>query len=106
MKNFEEKIIQNKMLIKIASHHAPIFKLKQYFENSDSIFYKKKFDIIECNSTSLAAEMVRYGKVDFCLTNEEAVKKYNLKFITQTTKIDMTWSLFGYKKLIPLFMKI
>lgn len=50
--------------------------------------------------------MVRYGKVDFCLTNEEAVKKYNLKFITQTTKIDMTWSLFGYKKLIPLFMKI
>ncbi|EDM23956.1 hypothetical protein [Caminibacter mediatlanticus] len=46
---------------------------------------------------SIAAKLVSDGKVDYCLTNYEAVKKYNLKFITNPISIDMVWSLFGRK---------
>ena len=67
-----------------------------------SPFYGKRFEVVDCDSTSSAAKMVAQNKIDFCLTNAHAVEQYGLKFVSWTTGIDMTWSLFGRAELIPL----
>lgn len=102
LKNFDLKKIEDADSILIASHHAPLQKLEQYVMYSSSPFYGKRFEVIDCDSTSSAAMMVAQGKVALCLTNAQAVEKYDLKFVSWTTGIDMTWSLFGNEDLIPL----
>ena len=48
-----------------------------------------------CDSTSSAAQYVKKGKIDFCLTNKYARNLYNLKFVSSLTNISMVWSIFG-----------
>jgi bacilysin biosynthesis protein BacA len=49
------------------------------------------------NSTSVAAIQVKQGLADLAITNENALREYDLEFISQYGKIEMSWSLF-YKK--------
>lgn len=84
--------------IKIVSHHAPKSLIDTIINE-----YGLKIDIIDCLSTSEAAHLVNIGKYKYCLTNEEAQKKYNLNFIVPIKQITMLWSLFGESKLIATF---
>lgn len=99
---FELKSIEDISSIPIASHHAPLHKLERYMSDESSPFYGKRFRVVDCDSTSSAAKMVAQNKIDLCLTNAQAVEQYGLKFVSWTTGIDMTWSLFGRVELIPL----
>ena len=90
--DFDLSSIKNNDIINIASHHAPLKKLESY---KNGIFKDKKFNIKFCDSTSSAAQYVKNGKIDFCLTNEYAGKIYNLKFVSNLTNISMVWSIFG-----------
>ncbi len=49
------------------------------------------------NSTSEAALRLKSGEVDLCLTTENAVKEYDIEFISPTRTILMLWSVFGKK---------
>jgi bacilysin biosynthesis protein BacA len=46
------------------------------------------------NSTSVAAIQVKQGLADLAITNENALREYDLEFISQYGKIEMSWSLF------------
>lgn len=74
----------------LVSHEAPI-PMVDYYLSAD-------INIELANSTSAAAELVSRGTFDFCITNEEACKKYKLKFIESFHAINMSWSIFIKRK--------
>lgn len=84
--------VNNKNIIykRLISHEAPIPMISHYIIND--------FEIEIANSTSMAAEMVANGSFEFCITNEEACKKYGLKFIESFRPINMSWSIFTKRK--------
>lgn len=92
--------INAKEIIKIASHHAPVKKLENY---NSGVFKDKKFEITLCDSTSSAAESVKDGVFDLCLTNAQAVDIYGLKFVSNVTNISMAWSIFGKSDMLASF---
>ena len=81
---------ENKLCKKLITHEAPISMIDHYS--------KSDFEIEIANSTSLAAEMVANGTFEFCVTNEEACKKYGLKFIKTFSSINMSWSIFARRE--------
>lgn len=97
-KNFEKNDFLMDNDIKIVSHHAP----KSMIETIKKEF-NLNIDVIDCLSTSEATHFVSSGTFKYCLTNEEAQKKYDLKFIIPIKQITMVWSLFGESKLIAIF---
>jgi bacilysin biosynthesis protein BacA len=50
------------------------------------------------NSISVAAIQVKQGLADLAITNENALREYDLEFISQYGKIEMSWSLFHKKE--------
>lgn len=74
----------------IATHHAPSSLLSWFLADFDM-----KYEVLFVNSTSEAAVKLQKGDVDLCLTTENAVKKYNIEFISPTRTILMLWSVFG-----------
>lgn len=100
-KDFNIEELSNCKVIKIASHHAPTKKLDYY---RDGVFKDKSFDITLFDSTSSAARSVKENEFDFCLTNENAVEMYGLKFISKLTDISMVWSIFGRVEILSNFI--
>lgn len=88
-KNHNVLIGQEKK-INILTHPAPVSMIP-WFLNDTSIEY----NIHASSSTSKAAESVMHEQFKYCVTNEIAVKKYNLAFISRTRPIKMLWSVFG-----------
>lgn len=74
----------------IATHHAPSSLLPWFLADFDM-----NYEVLLVNSTSEAAVKLQNGDVDLCLTTENAVKKYNIEFISPTRTILMLWSVFG-----------
>ncbi len=75
----------------IVTHPAPLPLLSQLLpKNTD----KTKINVQFVNSTSVAALKVKEGLADLAITNEKALKDYNLEFISTYGKIDMSWSIF------------
>lgn len=85
----KDYLFQNRELEEqiIVSHSAPLELVTNYLGK------RANFHIV--NSTSKAAELVSKGDYNLAITNEEALKKYNLKFVYEFKKIPMSWSLFG-----------
>ncbi len=98
--DFDLSFIENKSVIKIASHPAPIKKLDNF---NYGIFENKTFNIKFFDSTSAAAKSVKNEEFDFCLTNAQAVDMYNLKFVSDLTNISMVWSIFGRFDMLASF---
>jgi len=101
--DFDLSSIENKSILRIASHPAPTKKLESY---NDGIFKNKKFDIRLFDSTSAAAKSVKNKKFDLCFTNAQAVDMYDLKFISNLTNISMVWSIFGRLDMLASFALI
>ncbi len=101
--DFDVMSMQDKSIIEIASHHAPIKKLDNY---NDGIFKDKEFDIKLSDSTSAAAKSVKDKEVDLCLTNAQAVNIYDLKFVSNLTSISMVWSIFDRLDMLASFALI
>ncbi|MBM7644579.1 bacilysin biosynthesis protein BacA [Scopulibacillus daqui] len=83
-----ENLPENQPL-KIATHHAPVSLIPWFLTD-----FNYKYDVLFVKSTSEAAMKLRDGEVDLCVTTENAVKKYGVKFITKTRPILMLWSVF------------
>lgn len=86
--------------VTIVSHPAPIKKLDYY---KDNLLNNKQINTKLVDSTSIAAKLVQNKQYDFCLTNEEAVNTYGLKFISKQTDISMVWSIFGKLEILSSF---
>ncbi len=97
-KKFEKKDFFSKKCIKVVSHHAP----KSMIDTIEKR-YNLNIGITDCLSTSEAAAFVQEEKYDYCLTNEQAKREYELNFILPIKQITMVWSLFGQKQYIPIF---
>ncbi|MBP2847281.1 hypothetical protein J8655_17665 [Dickeya oryzae] len=82
--SFENKDLEEQVIV---SHSAPLELVINYLGK------KANFHIV--NSTSKAAELISNGNFNLAVTNEEAVKKFGLKFVYEFKKISMSWSLFG-----------
>lgn len=98
--DYDISSINDKSIIKIISHHAPIRKLENY---NSGVFKDKKFEVTLCDSTSAAAKNVKDGVFDLCLTNAQAVDLYGLKFVSNLTNISMVWSIFGKPDMLASF---
>jgi bacilysin biosynthesis protein BacA len=102
--NFDISSLMHAKTVCIASHQVPVNILDTISLERDSIFFGKSFDIKLCTSTSIAAKMVAENEIDYCLTNSKSVEKYELKFASNTKRIDMVWSLFGRPDVMPMFL--
>jgi len=98
--NFDLSPLEDRSILKIASHPAPIKKLDNY---NDGIFENKKFDIKLFDSTSAVAKSVKNNEFDLCLTNAQAVDMYDLKFVSNLINISMVWSIFGRFDMLASF---
>jgi bacilysin biosynthesis protein BacA len=77
----------------ISSHHAPL-SLIPWFLEATPIDY----EIVDASSTAAAANAVRKGDVELCVTNAVALKHHGLEFVTRTRPIRMLWSVFQRKR--------
>ena len=82
--SFENKDLEEQVIV---SHSAPLELVTNYLDK------KPNFHIV--NSTSKAAELISNGDFNLAITNEEAVRKFDLRFVCEFKKISMSWSLFG-----------
>ncbi|MFG2747876.1 type 2 periplasmic-binding domain-containing protein [Streptomyces xanthophaeus] len=80
---------REEMLFKetIVSHPAPVPLLRYHFEH--------EVQVDTSNSTSQAARDVADGLYDIAITNEQAVRQHNLKFVYKFSRIPMTWTVFS-----------
>ena len=78
--------------IKIATHPAPLQMIKNY------IPHNIEYEIIIVESTEKAAKLVKTKEVDICLSNELAIKHYELNILSEPFTITMLWSLFKHKE--------
>jgi prephenate dehydratase len=88
----EEIVLENCTLV---THPAPL-PLLPYLLPGD--LNQNKIKIKFVNSTSVAAIQVKQGLADLAITNENALREYDLEFISQYGKIEMSWSLFHKKE--------
>ncbi|CAD5966547.1 Prephenate decarboxylase [Planktothrix tepida] len=77
----------------IVTHPAPIPLLPKLLPDTNI----KDIQMTLASSTSAAAMQVNQGLADLAITNENAVKEYDLEFISTFGEIPMSWSIF-YKK--------
>ncbi|MFI1281298.1 hypothetical protein ACH4U5_11165 [Streptomyces sp. NPDC020858] len=80
---------REEMLFKetIVSHPAPVPLLRYHFDQA--------VQVDTSNSTSQAACDVADGRYDIAITNEQAVRQHNLKFVYKFSRIPMTWTVFS-----------
>ncbi|MBH8578112.1 LysR family transcriptional regulator [Nostocaceae cyanobacterium CENA369] len=81
---------------RIVTHPAPLPLLKQLLPDTQD---KAQIQVDLSPSTSDCAMQVKQGLADFAITNENAVKAYDLEFISTYGNIQMSWSLFQKKRL-------
>ncbi|MBP5973792.1 LysR family transcriptional regulator [Brasilonema sp. CT11] len=81
---------------RIVTHPAPLPLLKQLLPDTQD---KAQIQVDLSPSTSDSAMQVKQGLADFAITNENAVKAYDLEFIYTYGNIQMSWSLFQKKRL-------
>ncbi|WP_053728906.1 hypothetical protein [Streptomyces sp. WM6378] len=74
----------------VVSHPAPIPLLRHHFD--------RPVNLVTANSTSQAAGHVADGRYSIAITNEQAVKQHNLKFVYKFSRIPMTWTVFSRRK--------
>ncbi|MGW4565442.1 hypothetical protein ACWEN3_24455 [Streptomyces sp. NPDC004561] len=74
----------------VVSHPAPIPLLHHHFQ--------RPVNLVTATSTSQAAGDVADGRYNIAITNEEAVKQHNLKFVYKFARIPMTWTVFSRRK--------
>lgn len=74
----------------VVSHPAPIPLLRYHFD--------RPVQLAIAASTSQAAGHVASGLYNIALTNEQAARQYNLKFVYRFSRIPMTWTVFSRRK--------
>ena len=93
-KRKREELVLDRPLI-IATHHAPSSLIPWFLSGHDL-----EYETIFVRSTSEAANKLKNGEVDLCITTEIAAQKNNVEFISPTRTIVMLWSVFGKKSLL------
>ncbi|WP_333783556.1 prephenate dehydratase domain-containing protein [Xenorhabdus littoralis] len=97
-----EKKIAEQQTIKIATHHAPLSRLKGLIESTEDKILgisDAHLEIEVTSSTSNGARLVANGDVDCCLANADAIKHYGLTAISQPLHIEMTWVVFSNRQI-------
>jgi bacilysin biosynthesis protein BacA len=84
---FHEELLYTETVV---THPAPIPLLEYHFDRP------VKRAIV--NSTSQAAGDVSDGLYNIALTNEQAARQHNLKFVHRFAQIPMTWTVFSRRK--------
>jgi prephenate decarboxylase len=84
---FEEELLYSDTVV---SHPAPIPLLRYYFDRPISVALAA--------STSQAASEVASGRHNIALTNEQAARQYDLKFVYRFSRIPMTWTVFSKRR--------
>ncbi|MBD2806602.1 hypothetical protein ID852_18165 [Xenorhabdus sp. 42] len=93
-----EKKIAEQQIIKIATHHAPLSRLRGLIESAENKILgisDAHLEIEITNSTSSGARLATNGDVDCCLANIDALKHYGLIAISKPLYIEMTWVVFS-----------
>lgn len=80
---------------RIVTHPAPLPLLTELLPASQD---RTQIQVDLSPSTSDSAIQVMQGLADFAITNENAVKAYDLEFISTYGNIKMSWSIFHKKK--------
>ncbi|MEH2279377.1 MAG: LysR family transcriptional regulator [Nostoc sp.] len=80
---------------RIVTHPAPLPLLTQLLPDYQD---QTQIQVDLSPSTSDSAIQVMEGLADFAITNENAVKAYDLEFISIYGNIEMSWSIFHKKK--------
>ncbi|MFK0259470.1 hypothetical protein [Streptomyces sp. NPDC090445] len=73
----------------VVSHPAPVPLLRYHFDRT--------VHVATSNSTSQAARDVADGRYDIAITNAQAARQHNLKFVYKFSRIPMTWTVFSRK---------
>ncbi|KOU66930.1 hypothetical protein ADK55_04990 [Streptomyces sp. WM4235] len=73
----------------VVSHPAPVPLLQYHFG--------RPVQLATATSTSQAACDVADGRYNIAITNEQAVREHNLKFVYRFSHIPMTWTVFSRK---------
>lgn len=73
----------------VVSHPAPVPLLQYHFG--------RPVQLATATSTSQAARDVADGRYNIAITNEQAVREHNLKFVYRFSHIPMTWTVFSRK---------
>ena len=84
---FHEELLSSDTVI---SHPAPVPLLQHHFD--------RPVMLATADSTSQAAGHVANGRYNIAITNEQAVKQHNLKFVYKFSRIPMTWTVFSRRK--------
>ncbi|MGW0712592.1 hypothetical protein ACWD4G_42820 [Streptomyces sp. NPDC002643] len=74
----------------VVTHPAPIPLLEYYFD--------RPVKLVTTTSTSQAAGDVADGRYNIAITNEQAARQHNLKFVYRFSPIPMTWTVFSKRK--------
>lgn len=74
----------------VVTHPAPIPLLEYYFD--------RPVKLVTTTSTSQAAGQVADGLYNIAITNEQAARQHNLKFVYRFSPIPMTWTVFSKRK--------
>ncbi|AYV32743.1 bacilysin biosynthesis protein BacA [Streptomyces sp. CJ_13] len=83
---FREELLFSETVV---SHPAPVPLLEYHFG--------RPVRLATANSTSQAARDVADGRYDIAITNAQAVREHNLKFVYRFSHIPMTWTVFSRK---------
>ncbi|MFD3557055.1 hypothetical protein [Streptomyces goshikiensis] len=83
---FHEELLFSETVV---SHPAPVPLLEYHFG--------RPVQLATATSTSQAARDVADGRYDIAITNAQAVREHNLKFVYRFSHIPMTWTVFSRK---------
>ncbi|MCX4546201.1 hypothetical protein [Streptomyces sp. NBC_01565] len=83
---FDEEMLFSETVV---SHPAPVPLLEYHFG--------RPVHMATATSTSQAASDVAEGRYDIAITNEQAMREHNLKFVYRFSHIPMTWTVFSRK---------
>jgi bacilysin biosynthesis protein BacA len=61
-------------------------------------YFDRPVKLVTATSTSQAAGYVADGRYNIAITNEQAAKQHNLKFVYRFSRIPMTWTVFARRK--------
>ncbi|MFF2331293.1 MULTISPECIES: hypothetical protein [unclassified Streptomyces] len=84
---FHEELLYSDTVV---SHPAPVPLLGYHFD--------RPVKLASATSTSQAAGEVADGLYNIAITNEQAARRHNLKFVYTFSRIPMTWTVFSRRK--------
>ncbi|MEU1277830.1 hypothetical protein [Streptomyces sp. NPDC005805] len=87
---FDEELLSREPVV---SHPAPIPLLRHHVD--------RPVTLVTVDSTSQAAGQVADGRYSIAITNEQAVRRHNLRFVRTFSRIPMTWTIFSRKAARP-----